>query len=104
VPLVRIEIMKDRAIRQLDRQHRAVVPVLDGLRQRIPDRQSSGEPLAFDTAGRTASMVPVLLRDGARRPRLHRESKRLQQADLAKRLAEAFIRRRHLRAYRQSVR
>jgi pimeloyl-ACP methyl ester carboxylesterase len=51
-------------------------------------------------AGRAAVVVPVLLRDRTRPRGLRKEPARLRQADLADRIAEVGLRRRHLRAQR----
>ena len=75
-----------------------------GGRERLPDRQRRDQPAAATAEGRARLVVPVLLRDRTRPARLPAAHARLQQADLADRLADVGLRRRHLRPHRGVVR
>jgi len=70
----------------------------DGVGERLSDRQSGSQQGAVAAESGTRVVVSVLLRDRARRSGLRRESSRLQQADLAYRVAQMEFRRRDVRA------
>ena len=74
------------------------------LRERLPDRQPGGRQAAVAAGGRAAVVVPVLLRDRARPGRLRQVPARLREADLADRVAEVELRRRHVRPQRGVLR
>ncbi len=64
----------------------------------------AGRQDAAAARGRAAVVVPVLLRDRARRAPATTSTARLRQADLAAGFAEVELRRRHLRAQRRRLR
>ena len=65
--------------------------------------QEAGKATAAAQGG-ARMVVPVLLRHGARTPGLRQVSARILEADLAARVAEMAIRRRHLRSQRRRLR
>ena len=72
--------------------------------QRLPDRQPGGRQAAVAPRGRAPVVVPVLLRDRARPGRLRQVPAGVCEADLADRVAEMELRRRHLRSQRSLLR
>ena len=74
------------------------------LGERLPDRQPGSRQAAVAAGGRAAVVVPVLLRHRARPRRLREIPARVREADLANRVPEVGLRRRHLRAQRSVIR
>ena len=96
----------DWGARTAEHRRRALAGALQGpgLGERLSDRQPRDQQDAVAAEGRTAMVVPVLLRDRTRPGRLRQIPARFRQAHLAARFAEMGLRRRHVRSQRGGLR